>query len=148
MILRSRKLYIFTIIYIRYYVAFSNIIWNGSPLSLRREGNGDRLALGGNGIHWYQNLPTFLSDKMPMYGNQAPNTGDRNSVSIPSKCTVYMLRVDGWWDVDVSGWTKVSTGSYISNYPNAKLYEKLYDAGDYVFDDLTAMYLFDLGKFI
>ena len=80
-----------------------------------------------------------------MYGNQVPNTGDRNSVSIPCKCTVYMLREDGWWDVDVTGWTKVSAGSYFSNYPNANLYEKSYDAGDYVFDDHTAMYLFDLG---
>ena len=81
-----------------------------------------------------------------MYGNQVNNKGDRNSVSIPSKCTVYMLRVDGWWDVDVSGWTKVSTGSYISNYANANLYEKSYDAGDYVLDNFSAMYLFDLGK--
>ena len=83
---------------------------------------------------------------MPMYGNQDINTGDRNNVSIPSKCTVYMLRVDGWDDVDLTGWTNVSTGYYLGNYPSATLYEKSYDAGDYVLDNLSAMYLFDLGK--
>ena len=83
---------------------------------------------------------------MPLYGNQDVNTGDRNYVSIPSRCIVYMFRVDKWAHVDLNGWNLVSTGSYLIHHPGTKIYKKSYDAGSYVLDNFSALYLFDLGK--
>ena len=57
-----------------------------------------------------------------------------------------MFRVDKWAHVDLNGWNLVSTGSYLIHHPGTKIYKKSYDAGSYVLDNWSAMYLFDLGK--
>ena len=124
--------------------------WNGSPLTLRTEGKDDRLY-SGSGDTWgnddgvyYQNLPEVVKEKMPLYGTQAVNTNDINTLYLPTKTMGYMFRINTWMKVDMNGWTEVSVGPYLSGY-NAVviMYKKEFEAGTYKIDNQSAMYLFD-----
>lgn len=128
----------------------SKILWNGEPLTLRKEGSDDGLT-NTNGRVWsntgsvhYQNFPTFLRQKMPLYGTQDVNTNDANTLILRRKTMVYMFREDYWNPVDMNGWTLLSTGEYLSLHPNTvRLYSKEMEAGTYTIDNNSAMYLFD-----
>ena len=130
--------------------------WNGLPLTLRKEGKSDRLfnAHGatppttkywgsGDGVY-YQNLPSTLKEKMPLYGNQEVNTKEANNLYLPTKTMVYLFRQPRWSGVDLNGWKYVSTGSYLSLYGNdIQMYTKELAAGNHIIDNMSAMYLFD-----
>ena len=124
------------------------IVWNGSPLTLRHGGSSDKITYHGGGTwnRWYQNLPSFLSKNMPLYGTHDINTGDKNTLVIPAKTNVYLFRVHTWAGVDLTGWTELSTGPYLKNDPKVKLYKKTFEAGEYVIDNHSAMYLFEPGR--
>ena len=131
-----------------YFILVSNIIWDGSPLTLRYDNSQDEFTSGGGawpGKH-YKNLPSFLADQMPLFGNSDINTAEQLSVSLPSKVDVYMFITDGWRSVDMTGWTKLSEGPYINGYDEIQLYRKTFEAGEYIFDNDSAMYLFVLGN--
>ena len=127
-----------------------SILWNDIPLTLRNEGKDDRLTIGGkpwgsgDGVY-YQNLPTYLKSKMPLYGTKDVNTGDANTLYLPTDAMVYMLRRDDWAAVDMTGWNYKSSGSYLTVYSpgSIKIYSKKMAAGTYTIDNLSAMYLFD-----
>ena len=127
----------------------SNIIWDGSPLTLRYEDSRDKFTIESGGVwpdRYYRNLPSFLADQMPLFGNKDINTADQLSVSLPTKVDVYMFRNKGWRSVDMTGWTKLSEGAYINGYDEIQLYRKTFEAGEYIFDNDSAMYLFVPGK--
>ena len=84
---------------------------------------------------------------MPLFGNSDINTAEQISVSLPSKVNVYMFRPeDGWRSVDMTGWTLLSEGPYINGYDVIQLYRKTFEAGEYIFDNDSAMYLFVPGN--
>ena len=132
-----------------------NILWNGQPLTFRKESSSDPLKAyneENDGLKewysnnvYYSNLPSFLSSKFPMLGSSIVNSGNENSVYLPSKTLVYMLRNEGWSGVDVSGWTDTGEkGRFLNdeNYPNVVIFYRIMEPGFYVFDSLSAMYLF------
>ena len=130
-----------------------DIIWHGSPLTLRHEGKNHVLTTTG-GVYWntwYQNLPPPLSENMPLYGNQEVNTADSITVVLPADAIVYMFRVESWSAVDMTGWIEQSTGSYLSCKEgckeNVKLYRKTLRAGEHILDNNSAMYLFVPGNY-
>ena len=127
-----------------------DIIWHGSPLTFRREGKNDVLTTTG-GVSWnkwYQNLPPPLSENMPLYGNQEVNTADSITVVLPADAIVYMFRIENWSAVDMTGWLELSTGSYLSSYPEkVKMYRKPLRAGEHILDNNSAMYLFVPGNY-
>ena len=127
----------------------SNIIWDGSPLTLRYEDSRDKFTIEGGGVwpdRYYRNLPSFLADQMLLFGNKDINTAEQLSVSIPTTVDVYMFIEKGWRSVDMTGWTKLSEGPYINTYDTIRLYQKNFEAGEYIFDNDSAMYLFVPGK--
>ena len=126
------------------------IVWNGSPLTLRHGGSSDPISHHGVNDHFtfYQNFPSFLNKTLPVYGPNDINTSHENTVVIPAKTNVYLLRVNGWGPVDLTGWTELSTGSYFNHYEDntSKLYQKTFEAGEYILDNSSAMYLFVPGN--
>ena len=116
-------------------------------MTLRQEGPQYKLtnrggSWNGGGVY-YQNLPTYLRDKMPMYGTQDVNTGDANTLYLPTKTMVYMFRQDNWSAVNMTGWTYGSTGPYLAGYSTVEMYTKTIESGTYTIENLSAMYLFD-----
>ena len=94
---------------------------------------------------YYSNLPGFLSSKFPMIGNSVVNSGDENMVYFPSKTLVYMLRNEGWAEVDLYGWIDTGEkGKFLNHesYSNVGIYYRVMEPGYHVFDSLSAMYLF------
>ena len=94
---------------------------------------------------YYSNLPAFLSSKFPMLGSSVVNSGDENSVYLPAKTLVYMLKNDGWAAVDVNGWTDTGEkGRFLNHeiYANVAIFYRIMEPGYYVFDSLSALYLF------
>ena len=123
--------------------------WNGEPMSLRAERTDDFFTIyngaiwSNNGVY-YQNLPSELKEKMPLYGTQDINTGDAIWLVLPTKTVAYMFRMDHWAAVDLTGWTEVSIGPYLGGHGNdVRMYTREFDPGSYVLDNNSAMYLFD-----
>ena len=125
--------------------------WNEVPMTLRTEGKDDKLTHAGgrndwgagDGVH-YQNLPPSLKEKMPLYGTQDVNTNDANTLYLLTKTMGYMFRISGWSPVDMDGWMEVSMGSYLNAHgDDVRLYTREFEAGTYILDNMSAMYLFD-----
>ena len=124
------------------------IVWNGSPLTLRHGGSSDPISYHNGGVcTYYQNFPSFLNESLPVYGPNDINTDEKNTLVIPAKTNVYLLRVNGWSAVDLTGWTESSTGFYFHGYQDSKIYQKPFEAGEYKVDDSSAMYLFVPGNY-
>ena len=128
----------------------SSAIWNGRALTARKEGSGDRLTIyggdswgSGEGVY-YQNLPEFLKETMPLFGTQDVNTGNTNTLKLTKKTKVYLFRLGSWSSVPLDGWTYLGMGSYLARYgSNVKLYTKEMGSGSYEIDNYSALYLFD-----
>ena len=123
--------------------------WNGQPMTLRAE-RSDDFFTHGNGQMWgtnniyLQNLPADLKEKMPLFGTNDVNTGDSNSLYLPTKTIGYMFRPIGWAAVDMTGWTEVSMGAYLGGHgSDIRMYTKEFEPGTYTIDNYSAMYLFD-----
>ena len=92
--------------------------WNGQPMTLRAESSADFFTAhnggtwGTNNIY-LQNLPADLKEKMPLFGTNDVNTGDSNSLYLPTKTIGYMFRPIGWAAVDMTGWTAEEVFQYM-----------------------------------
>ena len=123
--------------------------WNEEPMSLRVESTNDFYTISngqswGSNLVYYQNLPTDLKEKMPLYGTQDINTGNANLLYLPTKTYAYMFRKHGWQEVDMTGWTEVSMGSYFGGHGgDIRMYTREYEPGTHIVDNFSAMYLFD-----
>ena len=98
----------------------------------------------GEGVY-YQNLPQFLKDAMPLFGTQDVNTGNTNTLELMESRNVYLFRNGGWASVPLDGWIYLRKGSYLANKGNIELYTKQMEPGTYEIDNYSAMYLFDEG---
>jgi hypothetical protein len=89
----------------------------------------------------YTNLPAYLMNK------QTTTSINDGSISFRFSTTtlVYLLRVDGWSVVDLTGWTLVESGKqYLTGYgASCRVYSKTFAAGTVNLNNLSAMYLFD-----
>ena len=125
------------------------MLWNGQPMTLRVESSADFFTAhnggtwGTNNIY-LQNLPVDLKEKMPLFGTNDVNTGDSNSLYLPTKTFAFMFRHTGWQLVDMTGWTEVSMGAYLGGHgSDIRMYTKEFEPGTYTIDNYSAMYLFD-----
>ena len=84
-----------------------------------------------------------LEEKMPLFGTNDVNTGDSNSLYLPTKTIGYMFRPIGWAAVDMTGWTEVSMGAYLGGHgSDIRMYTKEFEPGSYTIDNYSAMYQF------
>ena len=61
-----------------------------------------------NGLVFYNNLPTFIQNRLPMYGTSDINTSQENTLVLKTKMNAYMIRASTWnsgiGKVDLDGW--------------------------------------------
>ena len=70
--------------------------------------------------------------------------GDTESVTLASTTKIWMIMQDAWPSVDVTGWTYVATGEYLTGgYTSLKLYHRTYSASTFTLDAMVALYLFE-----
>ena len=117
-------------------------------MTLRTGDPSDSITIEGgkvwhNGLVFYTNLPSFIQNRLPMYGTIDINTSDQNILVLKTKMTAYMIRDPSWNAVDLNGWTLLGNGTYLgTQYITTTLYEKIMDKGTYIIDNNSAMYLF------
>jgi len=106
--------------------------------------NGLSLTISGNGSGWadYRNLPDYL---LGLRTTTCINDTQGSTWALPA-CRVYLMRQDSWSAVDLTGWTLIETNKpYLTGYGDTMyIYYKDYAAGNYSFDNYSAMYLFDV----
>ena len=106
--------------------------------------NGLALTISGNGSAWaeYRNLPDYL---LGLRTTTCINDTNGSTWALPD-CRVYLMRQDSWSAVSTSGWTLIETDRpYLTGYNNTMyIYYRDFAAGNYTFDNNSAMYLFDV----
>jgi hypothetical protein len=90
----------------------------------------------------YQNLPDYL---LGLLTTTTINDSDAFTISFSHPVRVYLIRNVSWNAVDTTGWTTVETGrNYITNMGNnISVFRRDFAAGNYTFDNNSAMYMFD-----
>merc|ERR1719491_608936 len=63
---------------------------------------------------------------------------------LPTRTAVYLLRIDGWWGVDLSGWELKDTGPFLGPRLGSavRIYAKTLEPGYHSLSNTSAMYLF------
>lgn len=130
----------------------ADILWDDKPLSRRRQSSEDFLLepLVGSWNDrkvYYTDLPVYLASQFPMLGTREANTGPQGTMHklyLPTRTAVYLLRIDGWWGVDLSGWELKDTGPYLGPRlgSNVRIYTKTLEPGYHSLSNTSAMYLF------
>ena len=123
------------------YIPYSNHVeLSGQAKPLQRISNGLQLFIPINEWTTYQNLPEYLLNGI---ATTSVNNGSI-IVTINKHTTAYLLRaISGWIEVDLSGWILHGTGEYLKGY-SMNVYKRELDIGVYTFNDLSAMYIFNV----
>ena len=122
--------------------------------------NPSNLITIGERDYYYQNLPQYLKQMLPLLGTSGIMTSDNHTLYLPDATLVYMIRHDKDWvegnsngpdlGVDLSGWTYTGDeGNFLGPYNDKdfRIYRKLMQPGIYHgVDDNAALYLFVSGK--
>ncbi len=127
------------------------VTWRGELLD--EVDYGQRLTINNgrswdNGrVHYEDRLETY-GIRLPMVGTTDINTDDSNTLVLDQRTKVYLLRMDSWRSVDLTGWTDMGIVDSLlgdsSKRGSVKIYYKTLEAGTYVIDNDSAMYLFDI----
>jgi hypothetical protein len=102
------------------------------------------------GNYQYQNLPTWIEAKMPLWGTSHVNMGDVVPIVFRQKTEVIMFNdavnwSPPWNSLPQDEWTRTSDprGTYFNQgTSNHDIYTKTFEPGSYNIDTNSAMYLF------
>ena len=143
---------------VKYVLTAASIRWNNSPLTLRYLYDDPLTKQGGlvwqnNQCQYSQTLPDFLKLEFPMLGTKDISTSNGNTLELPEKTLVYMLRSVQWkLRVNMDGWIDTGySGIFLScdKTRPVSIYAKVFNSGRYIIDNKAAMYLFSTsGIFI
>ena len=99
--------------------------------------------------YYYENLPTYLRNLLPLQGTNEIATAVENTIYLPDMTLLYMIKQNENLDEDIAGWTYTGNeGNYLGpdNSNNFRIYQQIMTPGLHnVYND-DALYLFLPGK--
>jgi hypothetical protein len=125
------------------------ILWNGGPLTLRKESENDHLGDSENPLH-YTDLPISIKTKFPLKGTTIWSKKEKNVLELFQTTIVYMLRNPQWGDwkemMSIGGWEATGMTASLNKTHTVEIYKRFFKPGTYHLDDSSALYLFESDK--
>ena len=103
-----------------------DILWNSRQLDWRLESESDPIAKHGQkglSISYYDNLPNYLSQLLPLPGTNEITSDAGDTLYLPTLSLVYMIKQKDGGNADVDGWTFTGDEGY---YLGVLLYQHLF----------------------